>query len=96
MARSAGVGLKKRREKQVTYQHTDRVYSRSEGSNYNTGMGRDATRRTTGIDKGGLLGNKQEKRGRKAKDAPIGKRKQHTTTEKQRVRSSRKNRKRGK
>lgn len=96
MSRSAGVGLKKRRQKEVTYQHTDRVYSRSEGSNYNTGMGRDATRKTTGIDKGGLMKNTQEKRGRKKADAPIGKRKQHTKTEKQRVRSNRKNRKRGK
>ena len=37
-----------------------------------------------------------KQRGRKAKDAPIGKRKQHTRTEKQKIRSNRKNKKRGK
>ena len=42
------------------------------------------------------MGTKKENRGRKKADAPIGKRKQHTRTESQKVRSTRKNKKRGK
>lgn len=94
--RSAGLGIKHRRIKEVTYQNKDRSYSRNEGLDYHTGKGIDATRKTTGIDKGAIQSTKQEKRGRKAKDAPIGKRKQHTRTEKQKIRSNRKNKKRGK
>lgn len=79
-SRSVGVGRKKRKEKQVTHQSKDRVYSRSDGHNYSTGD--NTLKKTRGIDEGTLMGTKRENRGRKSKDAAIGKRKEHTKRKK--------------
>ena len=40
-----------------------------------------ATKKTSGVDKGGLQGTKKETRGRKKSTAPRGKRKEHTKYE---------------
>lgn len=65
-------------------QSTARAYHTPAGgsqkvSSYDTST--SATRKTSGVDKGGLTANKQENRGRKSSDAPRGKRKQHTKYE---------------
>lgn len=66
-------------------QNTGRAYhtpagGSSKASSYDTST--SATKKTSGVDKGGLTANRQENRGRKSSDAPRGKRKQHTKYEK--------------
>ena len=65
-------------------QNTSRSYGGGAGGPQKVGAydtSTSATKKTSGVDKGGLQGTKKENRGRKSSDAPRGKRKQHTKYE---------------
>lgn len=64
-------------------QKKEGAYSRSSSGNktasYDSNL--SATKKTSGVDKGGLQSNRKENRGRKKATAPRGKRKEHTKYE---------------
>ena len=69
---------KKEQKKEGAYSY--RTKSGNKTASYDT-TSSSATRKTTGVDKGGLQSNRKENRGRPKADAPRGKRKQHTKYE---------------